>query len=227
MRTKAQLDITCKLVELATAGTEWDIGNKVLYDLCKKYPNHQQIDQVVAKIWLIGRTYAAAIERRRLKTAFRGDAFYTEYVAPKLVEWGTDRWLSGLATHREVTTENLDEILSCHWQLTQAFYRLTRLDKRSLASKYLHFHRPPLFFIYDTRADQALSALSVRHSGTKRSDNDADQIYQLFCLKCLALRDQVKATYGVRLTPRELDNLLLEVSRTSSTQSSSSRKLSA
>jgi hypothetical protein len=225
MSTKARFEITRELVDVARRSTSWECGNKVLYDLCRKYPAHKQVDHIVAKIWLIGRAYAAAIERRRRKTAFQGDAFYTEYVAPKLVEWRIDRWLSGLAKHREVTTKNLDEILSCHQQLTQAFYRLTRLDKRSLASKYLHFHHQRLFFIYDTRADTALRRLSVRHKGTKPSADDADRIYAIFCLKCLALRDYVKATHGVRLSPRELDNLLLEVSRRTSAQSLSSRRL--
>ena len=43
----------------------WDFGNGILYDMCAIYPAHKSVDQIVAKIWLIGRSYAAAIERRK------------------------------------------------------------------------------------------------------------------------------------------------------------------
>ena len=33
--------------------------------MCACYPTHKVIDQIRAKIWLIVRSYAAAIERRR------------------------------------------------------------------------------------------------------------------------------------------------------------------
>jgi hypothetical protein len=125
-----------------------------------------------------------------------------------------DRYISPLTKHADVTPGTLEHILSSHRELTKAFYRLTRLDKRSLASKYLHFHHPRLFFIYDTRADFALRLLSIPRDRKSHSLDHADRAYSLFCLKCLALRDHVKATFGVRLSPRQLDNLLLEVSRT-------------
>lgn len=213
MRTKAKVRITKDLVKLATRGTPWDLGNKVLYDLCEQYPGHDQVDQIIAKVWLIGRAYSAAIERRRHKTAFQGDAFYTDYVAPKMRDWRTDRWLSALPAHEDLGPENLDQVLSCHKQLTEAFHKLTKLDKRSLASKYLHFHFPRLFFIYDTRAEAGLRHLSVPAATEHRSRGDADSAYSRFCLKCLALRDHVERRQKVRLTPRQLDNLLLEVTR--------------
>lgn len=41
----------------------WHIGDEVLYDMCRKYPAHDREDVIAAKAWLIGRAYAAAIER--------------------------------------------------------------------------------------------------------------------------------------------------------------------
>ena len=55
----ANVEITKELVDVAQRGTPWDVGNKVLYDLCRLYPRHEQVDQIVAKVWLIGRAYAA------------------------------------------------------------------------------------------------------------------------------------------------------------------------
>ena len=41
----------------------WNIGNGVLYDLCSRHPDHTNIGAVSAKCWLIGRSYAASVER--------------------------------------------------------------------------------------------------------------------------------------------------------------------
>ena len=51
----------------------WDLANKTLYDLCSKHPNHKNNEEIIAKVWIIGRTYAAAIERRK-EVVLRGRA---------------------------------------------------------------------------------------------------------------------------------------------------------
>jgi hypothetical protein len=51
--------------------------------------------------------------------------------------------------------------------------------------------------------------LDVKHRKAKEADN----VYRIFCEKCVSLVDAIRAEYGVTLTPRELDNLLLEASR--------------
>ena len=51
---------------------------------------------------------------------------------------------------------NIGQIISVHNFLTVIFNEISGLDKRSLASKYLHFHLPNLFYIYDSRADNAI-----------------------------------------------------------------------
>lgn len=50
---------------------------------------------------------------------------------------------------------NLEEVSSTHKWLTNIFCEITDLEKRSLASKYLHFHYPHLFYIYDSRSNKA------------------------------------------------------------------------
>lgn len=57
--------LTKKLIKDAKSQSYWDLGNKVLYDLCRKYPRHEGYPEIIAKIWIIGRSYAAAIERRK------------------------------------------------------------------------------------------------------------------------------------------------------------------
>jgi hypothetical protein len=74
----------------------WKFGNQVLYDLCKSKPKHTDVDVIIAKCWLIGRTYAAALERRKNRDGFEGDAFYVRSLAPKIRDEKIDSWLPSL-----------------------------------------------------------------------------------------------------------------------------------
>ena len=59
--------------------TPWKLGNDVLYKLCAMHPRHTEDAVIIGKFWLIGRSYAAAIERRRMSAGrevsedYRGD----------------------------------------------------------------------------------------------------------------------------------------------------------
>ncbi|MCI0640696.1 MAG: hypothetical protein L0Y72_16605 [Gemmataceae bacterium] len=57
--------ITAKNIAAAQKPWVWDLGNAALYDLCQEHPGHKKRDEIIAKIWLIGRSYSASIERRR------------------------------------------------------------------------------------------------------------------------------------------------------------------
>ena len=64
---------------LSNANSRWEYGNSVLYRMCKEQPEHKDIDVIVGKIWLIGRSYAAAIERRK-NAVGGGDDFYYDVI---------------------------------------------------------------------------------------------------------------------------------------------------
>jgi len=80
------------LVQSAKALSPWRVGNDVMYELCRARPGHTDEADVIAKIWLIGRTYAAAIERRKNKSD-ENDNFYVDTVAPSIVRSPLDTWL--------------------------------------------------------------------------------------------------------------------------------------
>jgi len=63
----------------------------VLYDLCKQHPLHTDADEIVGKVWLIGRSYAAAIERCKNADSFDGD-FYYDVAAHAIIEAGNSIW---------------------------------------------------------------------------------------------------------------------------------------
>ncbi len=210
------LKISREHINRAIADSEWDLGNKILYDMCKKYPSHNEPQEIIGKIWLIGRAYAAAIERRKEvgNGHFDGDDFYIKRVVPKILKGKIDSWLKPLENEHEISYDNLQTVLSVHLKITNLFYDISGLKKRSLASKYLHFHFPNLFFIYDSRVVMAVSKLSYITGRLARPIHEhSDKEYQKFCKKCLIITEYVKNTYSVHLSPRYLDNLLLEVGK--------------
>lgn len=178
----------------------WGTANAELYGLCQKYPHHNNHEQTIAKLWMIGRTYAAALERRK-GVKVKTDALYTQ-VANRL-SLQMDGLLQALAKKEQLSPESFKQALELHKHLTEWFVaeeeKGTFPVKRSLASKYLHFHLPNLFPIYDANAVFAVNKLvSNRNISDTISDVSdyeegsrnciCDQEYRSFCLKVLALQ---------------------------------------
>ncbi|MDP2432364.1 MAG: hypothetical protein Q8O33_10045 [Pseudomonadota bacterium] len=174
---------------------------------------HTDTPSVIAKVWLIGRAYAAAIERRRNKSN-QNDDFYVQVVGPRIIRSEIDSWIKACQQWNGPSNDSLATLLEVHNRTTQLFRDISDLEKRSLASKYLHFHVPNLFYIYDARAVAALRELSSvvgRAGRAGRAGLQADNEYRKFAEKCLALQQRIESALGIRLTPREIDNLLLFV----------------
>ncbi len=198
---------------LKTDHTRWVLGNKVLYDLCDKYPLHTNEEEIIMKIWLIGRSYAAAIER--VNKAKNDDKdFYYDKVSPHMMKVGSDldEVIKSLRGSEHTTKDNLHEILSAHKFLLDQFEEITNMKKRSLASKYLHFHCPNLFYIYDSRSSAKISEYVKLDKSDKSIIDDIkkyDYEYTIFALKAIKLQNHLHEKYGKLLTPREIDNFLL------------------
>ncbi len=209
MTTKTTL---LDLIEKAKKPNDWKFGNEILYKLCRDHPMHTDCGQVIAKIWLIGRSYAAAIERGRMikKT---NDDFYVNTVGPEICGSAIDSWL-GDFTESQWSEETLMKSIDVHGKTTELFREISGKSKRSLASKYLHFHLPDFFFIYDSRAVTGLSKLSSLFERASRNNDRGDNEYRKFAEKCLKLRDEIYCKSGHTLKPRQLDNLLLSVEET-------------
>jgi hypothetical protein len=187
----------------------WDRGNQVLYDLCRQCPEHHELDEIVAKVWLIGRSYAAALERRRDMSAAIGDDFYVDHVAPTMRKARIDRWLKPL---RGLERPDAAIVVPVQALLTSLFEQISGLGKRSLASKYLHFHFPKAVYLFDARAARGIrlvtSAQHLRELPFKQCDNT----YARFFLRCAEFHDGLNDLMGRQLSPREVDTVLLAVS---------------
>lgn len=202
----------------------WDIGNNVFYDLCRKYPNHTSVDKIIAKIWLIGRTYAVAIERRKNKNKDNNkqessDGFYVE-VAEKMISSRIDEQMAKLPNTKQLNEGNIKIISNVHAFLTKIFYELTRQYKVSLASKYLHFHYP-IVPIYDSRANKCIRAIFEKDENYKnmakwifsKATNRFEIVekdYLSFVIKIYCLQHLIFEKTGRCYSPRDIDKYLLE-----------------
>lgn len=199
-------------VHNARKGPSWSLGNKFLYDLCGTHPSQSDPEAVVSKFWLIGRAYSATVERRRTseeEPLKPGENFYDNRLVPVYTQAGLDEVMTPLNALDSATRENAAVIADAHDKFSRVLKLVNGHMNLSLASKYLHFHRPMLFFIYDSFADESMRKYVPKWRHKLLQSSPFDDYYLKFCLASIALRDAINAEYHVQLTPRELDNLLL------------------
>ncbi|MDP9353058.1 MAG: hypothetical protein M3P51_16170, partial [Chloroflexota bacterium] len=102
------------------AADVWTFGNRILYRMCEEHPAHKEVSVVAGKIWLIGRSYAAAVERRAIpadRDRVGTDAFYEHHVAPALIASDLDHKIGQVRQHAEFSYESLPAILDAHQHL--------------------------------------------------------------------------------------------------------------
>lgn len=120
-----------------------------------------------------------------------------------------DRWLVGLP---RVGNPGNPESLIVHGRLQDLFSAISGLAKRSLASKYLHFHFPRTYFIYDSRASWAIKRVAPRLNELPEIRvQPVDREYVDFVRRCIWLRQNIQETYSTRLMPRQIDRILLSI----------------
>lgn len=203
------MNINKKEITQVLKENNWAFFNSLLYKMCSKHFEHKNVDIVMAKVCIIGRAYSASIERRKIKgRKITSDGFYEKIVAPAIIGSDIDKWLSCLKRFKEISEENLPGILKTHLQVMKLFKRISGMDKRSLASKYLHFHLPDLFYIYDSRAVKGLR-LILPGFRVKNKLNGHDEEYSKFCQKLFYLQEKIGERFGKKLNTRQLDRLLL------------------
>ncbi len=213
------MEITQNQIKKAKESNIWSFGNQVLYNLCKESPANTEKDIVVAKLWLIGRSYSAAIERGATGNYDTTEAIYKFGVPKELVEVGKklDDKICSLKNQGEkhITKELLPQIIETHAFLTDRFLRISGKNNRSLASKYLHFHAPEFFYIYDSKAVENVRKYKtldekLRQDLIKGESDTYDKDYVDFVAKMYPLNERIKNELGVWLTPRQLDIFLLK-----------------
>ena len=196
----------------------WDIGNEWLYKLCEEYPGHTKVEEVVAKIWLIGRAYAVAAERG---ISGKGESeTYIVRLAQRFVDGNADNYLADLPMRPEKFGDHLNRVVKAHHRFESIFSNKEddELGRVSLTSKYLHFHRPDLFPIYDSRAATAIVQVTPdsRFVPYSVADEYASSLYGKFCVRCAWLLDEIRIRSGKPPSLRQLDTMLLKIFRDNS-----------
>jgi hypothetical protein len=97
--------ITKEDVERATDKRRdpWAVSDGLVYQLCQKYPDHRNPKSVTAKMLLIGRAYAAAVERGRSggsAAESSTDEFYVRHLPRALRKSALDERLRALRRTR-------------------------------------------------------------------------------------------------------------------------------
>jgi chorismate mutase len=184
------------------------LGNEVLYDMCKKYPYHEETEQIYAKLWLIGRSYSVALERN--KSGKEMEDIYKETIEA-LKKKGKELDDNIKILRPIIDNDTMKAALKVHKDIVDIFKATTKDEKRSLASKYLHFHRRDVFYIFDNYAN---SSLMKCVKGSILLDRQYDREYFKFCKKAFALKTELNEKYKKDLDPREIDNLLIYLHKT-------------
>jgi hypothetical protein len=205
-------EISKELVSKARETYIGDIGDNALYRMCEEYPEHTDKNAIVSKIWLIGRSYAADIVRTKRKPKdITADDFYKEFVYPKMLEIGAelDGRIAELNQVNEITPKSLPEISRTHKLLVDSFYSVTGQVNTSLASKYLHFHAPNMFYIYDSYADKSATGLSSGDKKIEKLLQGGDARYIKHLARLYDIQEYIKKEYSIPMTPREIDRMLV------------------
>ena len=198
-------------IEQAICTDAWDWGAQIsyLYSLCRKYPKHKEPDQVEAKVWRIGRLYRNVNVRRDKSIGIPEDDFdYSKVVTAFLSHPEIDGMIDDLRLYGIDDRGTLHESLLLHNYMIEIILKKTGTEERALVSKYLHFHLPRIFFIYDNRTDFVARKLLFSFKNND-APSSVDESYNQFAENCMALRALINAKTGMLLDPREIDKVLL------------------
>ena len=187
----------------------WTLSNNVLYKLCQNYPGHSNLEEIVTKILIIGKTYSAAIERRPTSSGakLKVEDYYKK-VASEFKALDLDVELRRMQSTKPSDFEDVKPALRLHKLVMDAIKKFSEIWQRSFASKYLHFHAPNWFFIFDSIATRELKKQIPRPPHVEEFADNVDKDYGDFVTRAWILRQELVQLGQPLLTPREIDRLL-------------------
>jgi hypothetical protein len=190
---------------------QYRYGMDTLYEMCQRVPDHRDLGRTMSKVWLIGRSHSASLERRRDSKGFRNPYDATAVRLQK------DRTFTRLLVHArrsqpsETTYDarHLGAIHALVSRLAALFQGTTGMWKVSLASKYLHFHVPEVP-IYDSISSTALRMLVPKKDVPPEAVGcwELDDAYGRHLARFAAARS-ILSSHGYNVTARNLDMFLL------------------
>ena len=186
--------------------------DEILYDICRRWPQHNDLPIVHAKVTIIGRTYAAGLERKGGEDSRRG---ILETISNTLNR-------NSKKIDRDITTlKNLglhsmaaqNHILTTHGDVVSLLRKGTKseLNFRSFVSKYLHFHAP-IVPIFDSRASSVIRKWYPWRRFRNRigisQNKNYDEVYSKFYAQFMLYFNDLKEM-KLNPTPRKADYYLM------------------
>lgn len=187
-------------------------ANRFLYQFVKDNPSNTDKAQIASKALIIGRSLSASAERRTPSEAdpVTGTASFYDLLGQTIADSMVGELLDMLDAHQELTPTLVGDVVKVHAFLCDAVTKVTDKDCSSFASKYLHFHRPKLFPMMDSRARIALKWVAneqdwvFAYTTAHKSAN-----YRVYVDHFLRVRTFFQAVLGRSLSLRQMDNILL------------------
>lgn len=167
----------------------WDLIDKTLYSLCQKNYAHDSMNNIKAKLWIIGRTYATGIERKIKSNGYQGGSL--SQLAQHINDNKKDvddilKELKLTCNGLKLTQQKLEKIVPLHGRFVDLIKGITRNNycPRSFVSKYMHFHCP-VVPIYDSFAYRILNKFIRWNSNLTVFDKPkiVDEEYLWFALR--------------------------------------------
>lgn len=181
--------------------------NQVLYRMCRDHPHHDDPYVTAGKVLAIGRIYAASPERGAGKA--QPDAgLLGEAIGRALRDSELDAKLDAIPFQARLAPAMVPELVNAHKLVVDEVSRATKKwsikattktwEPRthiSFASKYLHFHRPNAFPIYDQYVRAGLQCANGKGAST----------YEGVCRGVLKAMARTSGDW----TPRSIDTWLV------------------
>ena len=206
----AQLDEAKKAFD-----ADWGGVDETLYNVCRAHPGHSDRRSVMAKVVLIGRAYAAGIERCVTPPpGVQAIVLVGDYLQEH--QGDVDDIIAATRAAAEpLSAAAMACIVKEHGRLTALLGRMRECHgaPRSFAAKYLHFHHPAVP-IYDSYVTKQLTRAVRWSAGDVPFDRPAegDVEYWQYCVRLYRLVSACRDR-GVEATVKALDAYLWKVPR--------------
>lgn len=191
----------------------WGVLDDELYSLCSRCPDHGALPNVVAKVAIIGRSYATRIEATSGGGPSDAPGGAILRVANILSRHGSelDSLLKNLPADKYLDPSTLEAIVLAHGTVTMWLKDETggRAPK-SFVSKYIHFHRP-CAPIYDSYSRKALAVLRRKALKSPLFPYNKEVMYATYWEQCLAFAEAMAEAEasGLHPTVKQMDTFLL------------------
>lgn len=194
----------------------FDVLNSMLYEAVSAQPSNSDKAQIIGKLMLIGRTYSASVERRKTRGHIKDERQALEVIieaAEAIAESKCAAMLASIGMDDRLTIDRLPEVVAIHLELCRALAKANNRENSSLASKYLHFHRPEFFPIVDSYVREGWSWVMEELGQTYKGWRVFGKVnrYGDWCCRVLDLRKLIENGHEGAVSLRQVDNYLLSI----------------